>query len=70
MFAQSQKCESHAKYNLDAVTQETVHYPDNNNILLMPNIRPTIIIFNAEPDEQQSESLITRRNKTEHVLLV
>ena len=35
MFAQSQESESQAKYNLDAVTQKTVHYPDNN---IMSNI--------------------------------
>ena len=32
VFAQSQESEGQAKYNLDAVTQKTVHYPDNNNM--------------------------------------
>ena len=34
VFAKSKKSESHPKYNLDAVTQKTVHYPDNDNISL------------------------------------
>ena len=32
MFSQSKESESQAKYNLDTVTQKTVHYPDNNNM--------------------------------------
>ena len=79
VFSQSQESECNAKYNLDAVTQKTVHYPDDNRLLKCPMSNIIYHIFfckydnvsTKNKDEQKIPlaSSITIMKRTEHILL-